>query len=141
MRPKTLGGNGPNMCIDLHRACRHVKCVRVRARGSRALLFSCLLFFFSVMLHARGNLDLESPEELLTSSWHSGPLRSFQSIAFGRLIFTSFSVMLCCIICSCIFGGFRPPFWRQFPYSLHYFIGHRFSVHLQYSWQGFLYTI
>ena len=70
--------------IDLHRACRHVRCVLVRARGSRPLLFIvCRMFVFAIMLHARGNLALESPEELLTSSGTlgPGPLRAYSFLA------------------------------------------------------------
>ena len=68
------GGLGHNILIDPHRTCQHVKCVLGRA----AVLgfcqrFVCRRFVFLMMLHARGNLDLASLEELLTSSQHSGP--------------------------------------------------------------------
>ena len=85
-------------------------------RGSRALLFSCLPddFVFSMMLDARGNLDVESPEELLHSSSTPGPRTPSgpsRPIAFGRFIFAAFFAMFFCIDVSYIFDGFRPPFW------------------------------
>ena len=64
-----------------------------------------------MMLDARGNLDLESPEEILTSSGTLGPSapwRPFGSIAFGRFIFRdvfSYSFL-------CIFDGIWLPFWH-----------------------------
>ena len=37
---RTPEGHGPNICIDLHRACWHVKCVLGGPRNSRAFLFN-----------------------------------------------------------------------------------------------------
>ena len=83
-------------------------------------LVVCRVFVFCRMLDARGNLDLESPEELLTSSGTPGPWAPSLPaqgpsgrIAFWRLIFASFFVMFFCIVFLCIFDRFRPPFWHH----------------------------
>ena len=68
-------------------------------------LIVCQVFVFVLMLHARGNLDLESPMERLTSSglWALGPSRP---IAFWRFIFASFFVMCFRMFFHSIFDGF-----------------------------------
>ena len=105
-RTKTPEAHGPNICIYPHRACWHVKCVRGGARGS--WMFVCFLMFAG-----REPWPGVSPEELLTSSRHSGPLdacgplqaHSFLALHF-RIIFRdvflySFSYIF----------GFQPPLW------------------------------
>ena len=79
-------------------------------------LVVCRVFVFCRMLDARGNLDLESPEELLTSSGTPRPRPGSNPsgpIAFWRFIFASFFVMCFCIVFSYIFDRFRPPFWHH----------------------------
>ena len=99
---------------------------QVRARWQQEILGLCFLvvcrvFVFCRMFDARGNLDLESPEELLTSSSATPGPGPSGPIAFWRLIFASFFVMFFCIVFSCLFDGFRSPFWLHVGIIFHVF--------------------
>ena len=93
-----------------------------------------------MMLDARGNLDLEFPEELLTSSSTPGP-RPLEPVAFERFIFALLFLMFFCIVFHHVVDGFRPPFWRHFPCLLHHFFEHRFYMDLSSTLQGILYML
>ena len=73
-------------------------------------LVVCRMFVFLTMLDARGNLDLESLEELLTSSGTPGP-RAPQFWALGPLRANGFLALHFCII-------FRDVFCIVFSYFL-----------------------
>ena len=90
-------------------------------------LVVCRVFVFCRMLDARGNLDLESPEELLTSSGTPGPrarfpgpwpLRAYSFLALNFCIIFR-DVFLYCFFM--FFDGFRPPFWRHVGVIFHVF--------------------
>ena len=81
------------------------------------------------MLHARGNLDLESPEELLTSSDTLGP-RPLWAHSFWALHF-------CIIFRDFVLYGFSMHFWwmttsclASFFMLLHHFFGHHLYMDL-----------
>ena len=83
--------------MDPQRACRHVKCVLVGARGSRVLLFSCLpdvWFFDDIGCKREPRLGVSGGIPYLFR--HSGPKDPpgpLQAHSFGRFIFASFFVM------------------------------------------------
>ena len=110
VRTTTLEARGPNICIDPRPACRHVKCVLGGARGSRALLFSCLpdVCFYDDVTCKREPWPGVSRETHYLFR-HAGPKSTFGRIAFGRVIFASFFVTRFCIVCSSIFDWFWPP--------------------------------
>ena len=96
--------------IDRSAPCLPARQVRVRwlLDVLGCFLVVCQVFVFCRMLDARWNLDLESPEELLTSSRtpgprapHSRPMGPSGPMAFWRFIFASFFVMCFCIVFSC----------------------------------------
>ena len=85
------------------------------------------VFVFGRMLDARGNLDLESPEELITSSGTPGPrarfpgpwpLRAYSFLALNFCIIFR-DVFLYCFFM--FFDGFRLPFWRHVGVIFHVF--------------------
>ena len=125
------GGPWPNILIDPHRACRHVKCVLGGARGSRALLFNCLpgvCFGDDVGCKREPWPGVSGGTPYLFR--HSGPMGPSGRIAFWRLIFASFFVMFFLYSFFMYFDRCRPPLWHHvgviFNVFLHYFFEHRF---------------
>ena len=90
--------------IDRSAPCLPARQVRVRwlldVRG--CFLVVCQVVVFCRMLDARGNLDLESPEELLTSSSTPGP-RPLRAYSFLALNFCIIFRDVFCIVFSCFF--------------------------------------
>ena len=84
----------------------------------RCLLVVCQMFVFLMTLHARGNLDLESPEELLTSSGTPGPgalrANSFWTLYFCTIVRDDLlhRFFMCCWWSS---SSIRVPCWHHFP--------------------------
>ena len=71
--------------------CIRDRCVRVGFVFLGCFLVVCRVFVFCRMLDARGNLDLESPEELLTSSGTPGPRAPQSEWLFGASFLHHFS--------------------------------------------------
>ena len=137
--PKTLGSHGPNTCIDPHRACWHVKCVLGVLpwfclpdvclyddddnNDEMAMIIIIIMMIMMMIMMIMMMMMMMMMMICNSEPWHrvsSGTpylLPAIQApepraaLAFGGSILGSFFVMICYMVCSCLFDGFRHPFW------------------------------
>ena len=106
---------GPNICIDPHLACRHVKCLLVRARGSWmfvCFLVVCRVFVCVLMLKTckrESWLGVSRGTPYLFR--HCGPGAPLGVWLLAALFLHHFPWCFFVFFFCCFVDGIRPPFW------------------------------